>query len=253
MRLSPGAPELVASLDGSTVVMALPGRLFLYSPDGNQQATTTLPDGEPDVGFVGERLLCIVRGEVTHILALALPSLEVVAELELEERLRLLACVGMRALVANESLEHPRIVTVTTVLVIEPIAVHQPLIFATAAPDERLLVASRGRNQQLECWDPVHRRALFRLNLPLMPKAQLAGFAARRRLLWIAATGDESMLELYRFSDGRLQARADLGGNVLGAAGHPESPRLIVAVKPPGPRPRLTAQGRASRARASSS
>src|SRR5438270_13358548 len=98
----------------------------------------------------------------------------------------------MRALVTNESLEQPRIVTVTSVLVVEPIGLHQPLIFAAAAPEERLLVASRARDQQLECWDPIARRALFRLNLPLMARAQFAGFAHRRRLLWIAATGEDS-------------------------------------------------------------
>jgi hypothetical protein len=234
MRVSPGTPDLAASLDGTMVVMASPGRLTLFSPDGSPHITGDIPDGEPDVGFVGERLIAVVRAdEGTHLLALNLPSLEVVAQLELEDRLRLVACVGMRALVTNENFERPRIVTVTTVLVVEPIALHHPIIFAAPAPEERLLVASRGREQQLECWDPAQRRALFRLNLPLMPKAHIAGFAHRRRLLWIAGSDDESFLELYRYSDGRLQARAEMGGSVLAAVGHPESPRLVLAVKPP--------------------
>ena len=75
------------------------------------------------------------------------------------------------------------------------------------------------------------RRALFRLNLPLMPRAQLAGFSARRRLLWIAAAGPTGTIEVFRFSDGRLQARVELGATIVGAEGHPDSPRLVVATR----------------------
>jgi hypothetical protein len=234
MRLVAGAPELVASPDlagESRVALAVPGRVIFYVGE-KKAAAFEFGEGEADIAFLDDHLLCVVRGDHTHVFALTLPELDVAAELELEERMRLLTAVGARALVTNESLEHPRIVTAARALVVEPIALHQPLIFAAAAPENRLLVASRGRDQQLECWDPMYRRALFRLNLPLMQNAQLAGFAARRRLLWIASSGEQSMLELYRFSDGRLQARAELGGHLAGAAGHPESPRLVVAVQP---------------------
>ena len=59
-------------------------------------------------------------------------------------RLRVLTTVGNRALVATESLEQPRIVAVTTKLLIaDPIALREPLQLAIAAPEDRLLVASR--------------------------------------------------------------------------------------------------------------
>jgi hypothetical protein len=58
-----------------------------------------------------------------------------------------------------------------------------------------------------------------------------AGFAARRRLLWIAAAGTPGYLELFRFSDGRLQLRVEFAQPIVGVDGRPDSPRLIVATR----------------------
>jgi hypothetical protein len=48
------------------------------------------------------------------------------------------------------------------------------------------------------------------------------------------------MLEVFRFSDGRLQARVELGAPIVGAVGDPESPRLIVATRSGSEAPLLT-------------
>src|SRR5438045_474175 len=58
-----------------------------------------------------------------------------------------------------------------------------------------------------------------------------AGFAARKRFLWIAA---QQQLEVYRYSDGRLQLRVDLGKRFLAADGHSDSSRVVVALHPEG-------------------
>ena len=236
MRLSPGAPDLVASVDGAYVACA-GETLTLYSQSTRAEVASTSLDAPADVAFLGaDRLLAVVPGDGrTQLNGYALPSLELVATLELEDRLHILAAVGTRALVATESLEQPRVVAVTTKILVETMPLREPLLLATAAPEDRLLAASRTRDAQLECWDPYLRRALFRLNLPLLPRAQLAGFAARRRLLWIAAAGPTGTLEVFRFSDGRLQARVDLGALIVGAAGHPDSPRLVVATAQDAP------------------
>jgi hypothetical protein len=232
MRLHPGAPDLVASVDGAHVACA-GDKLTLYSQATRAAIASTALEGPADLAFVGaDRLLAIVPGDGrSQLHGYALPSLEEVATLELEDRLRVLCAVGARALVATESLEQPRVVAVTTKILVESIALREPLLLAAAAPEDRLLAASRTREAQLECWDPFLRRALFRLNLPLLAGARFAGFAARRRLLWIAGGGPAGTLEVFRFSDGRLQARVELGAIIVGAAGHPDSPRLIVATR----------------------
>jgi len=232
MRLQPGAPDLAASVDGAYVACA-DERLTLYSTATRAEVASAVLDGPADVAFLGaDRLLALVPGDGrSQLHGFALPSLELLASLELEDRLRIVTPVATRALIATESLEQPRVVAVTTKILVESIALREPLLLATAAPEDRLLAASRTREAQLECWDPFLRRALFRLNLPLMQRAQLAGFSARRRLLWIAAAGPTGPLEVFRFSDGRLQARAELGAAIVGAAGHPDSPRLVVATR----------------------
>ncbi|HEY2744397.1 MAG TPA: hypothetical protein VGL86_07235 [Polyangia bacterium] len=233
MRLEGGAPDLAASVDG--VYVACAGAKLTLSAQATRAAIAAVPlDGPADVAFVGaDRLLALVRGdERTRLDGYALPSLELVATLELDDRLVVLAATGGRALIATENLEQPRVVAVTTKIVIDTIGLREPLLLATAAPEDRLLAASRTREAQIECWDPFLRRALFRLNLPLLPNAQLAGFSARRRLLWIAAGGASGTLEVFRFSDGRLQARVELGAAIVGAAGHPDSSRLVVATRP---------------------
>ncbi len=234
MRLVPGAPELVAAEDQPYVVCAAE-KLTLYDAVSKQElASRSLPPeaSNAQIGFVGDKLLAIVPGDGrTSLMAYSLPALELVAQLELEERLRAVCFMPSRALVTTESFEQPRIVLVTSRIYLDPIAIREPVMLATAAPEERLLVASRGRDQQLECWDPQVRRALFRLNLPLMATATMAGFSSRRRVLWIAGTTAQAAIEVYRYSDGRLQARVDLETPVVGATGHPESPRLIVATR----------------------
>ena len=232
MRLQGGAPELVAGVDGAYVACA-GERLTIYAQATRAELASVALDGAADVAFLGaDRLLVVVRGAGrTQLCGYALPSLEPVATLELEDRLSVLAAVAGRALIVNESLEQPRLVAVTSKILVDTIPMREPLLLAAPAPEDRLLSASRTREAQLECWDPLVRRALFRLNLPLLPKAQLAGFSARRRLLWIAAGGPAGLMEVFRFSDGRLQARVELGANIVGAAGHPESQRLVVATR----------------------
>ena len=106
MRLQPGAPDLAASLDGAYVVCADGARLALYSPATRAELASVPLDGAADVAFVGgDRLLVVVPGDGRSLLhGYALPSLELVASLELEGRLGILCAVGGRAHGAAESL-----------------------------------------------------------------------------------------------------------------------------------------------------
>src|SRR5262245_2771317 len=109
MRVSPGAPDLVASPDGAFVASA-GARLRLFAVESRAEAASTPLDGPADLAFLSsDRVLALVVGDGhSQVLGFALPSLERVASLQLEGRLRLLGCVAGRALVATESLEQPR-------------------------------------------------------------------------------------------------------------------------------------------------
>src|SRR5947209_6523134 len=115
MRLVPGAPELVSSEEQPYVVCAS-DHLTLYDAGSRQElASRPLPSGlgAAQLGFIGERLLVIVPGDGrTSLMAYALPSLEPIAQLELEERLRAVCFMPNRALVTTESFEQPRVVLV---------------------------------------------------------------------------------------------------------------------------------------------
>ncbi len=151
MRLTAGAPDLVASVDGAYVACA-GAQLTLYAQQTRAELGSLPLDGPADIAFVGaDRLLTVVPGDGrSQLNGYALPSLELVATLELEDRLRVLASVATRALIATESLEQPRVVAVTTKILVETIALREPLLLATAAPEDRLLAASRTREAQLE-------------------------------------------------------------------------------------------------------
>ena len=128
MRLQPGAPDLAASVDGSYVVCA-GERLTLWAQATRAELASLPLDGPADVAFVGaDRLLVIVPGDGrSQLSGYALPSLERVATLELEGRLAVVSAVGTRALVATESLEQPRVVAVTTKILVEAIPLREPL------------------------------------------------------------------------------------------------------------------------------
>jgi hypothetical protein len=232
-RLVPGAPSLAVSLDTLFLAIARSGELALWGvASRSARGSVELPEAdEVDVVFVGnQRLVAFARrGDATRALAFRVPGLEPIAQLELAGAVRPLATVGDRMLVANEAGEQARIVYANDrALGLDPISVREPVQFAVAAPEDRMLIAAR---DQLEAWDPVYRRALFRINLPLS-SPRFAGFCARRRLLWVASATRMGELVAYRFSDGRMTTRAELGRRILGAHGHPESPRLVVAARP---------------------
>jgi hypothetical protein len=238
-RLLADGPGLAVSPDHALLAIAGGGRLRLCDTRTREQlAEAPLSEDPVEIGFAqaagSARLLAFVRHEATtQALAFLLPRLELAAQLELIGQVRPAAFVGDRVLVYNDAGEQPRIVTLAPrALEAQPIALREPVQLAAAAPEERLLIAAR---DQVECWDPALRRALYRLNLPVS-KPRQAGFAARRRLLWVASAGQ---IEVFRFSDGRLQLRVELGRRFLAAAGHPESPRLVVALAPDGGEPEL--------------
>src|SRR6266508_4185618 len=128
MRLTATAPELVASEDHAYVA-CVGDQLTLFDSESRRAlATAALPAGA-QLGFLGNRLLTVVPGASTRLALLALPTLEPVAEAELEGRLRLLALTGSRALVATDGLEQPRVIGLLgTKLLVEPIGMREPLL-----------------------------------------------------------------------------------------------------------------------------
>jgi hypothetical protein len=243
-RLAPDSPQLIASPDGAHIALVRSdGRLELHSAASRARiASIPVGAGLIDIGFCGsDRLLAFARGEAqTQVRALAVPALETIAQLTIEGQAHPLAFVGARVLCANEAMQEPRVVTLTSRFLLDPIALRVPLKLVVATPDDHLLTAGGLRDAQLECWDIAARRALYRINLPLMQHPQVAGFAARRRLLWIASAGAPGYLEVFRFSDGRLQLRVEFPQPIVGVDGRPDSPRLIVATRAPGAAVELT-------------
>lgn len=232
-RLLAGGPGIAVSPDSAWIAVAGGGRLSLLDAATRAEAQAThLPGGEIDLVFVrsvaGERVLAFHRrDQVTDVRSYALPQLELSGALELTGLVRPRAVVGDRVLVYDDAGEHPRTLTVAPkVVTADPIALREPVQLATAAP-EGLLVAAR---DQFECWDPVARRAMFRLNLPVARPLR-AGFAAKRRLLWVATAGPVGALDVYRFSDGRQLLHVDLGKRFVAADGRADSGRLVVAAR----------------------
>lgn len=233
-RLLAGGPGLGVSSDNAWIAVAGGGRLSLVDAATRAEAAAAhLPAGEIDVVFASAagspRLLAFHRREsATELAAYALPTLELTAQLVLQGLLHPAAAIGDRVLVYSDGGEGARMVVCTPrQLTTEPIGLREPVQLAAEAPEERLLVATR---DQFECWDPAARRALFRLNLPAADPRQ-AGFAAKWRLLWVATSGPAAQIEVYRFSDGRLQLRVDLPGRFVAASGSPDSPRIVVAAR----------------------
>ncbi len=232
-RVLPGGPSLAVSADNAWVAVADHGRLSLVDArERRELGEATLAGSDGDVAFCGAtpRLLAVTRTEAhTEVAAYLAPSLELLARLELPgPPMRALAFVGDRVLLAQDDGEAAKIVTLTTRLLIpDPIPLRPPTWVAAAAPEDRLLVETRG---QLEFWDPVLKRALFRLNLPLPPAPKAIGFAGRGRLLWVAAR-EAGRFEVFRFSDGRKQLQVDLGGETLAVEGSSTNNRIIVALR----------------------
>ena len=236
-RLIAEGPALAVGPSGVVAVCA-GGRLRLVDARTRDPlAERRLGEGVVELAFAEgggvPRLLAFERGaHVTLVRSLALPRLEPSGELELTGSVGPAAVIGERVLVTSEAGEYPRLMTLAPrALSVDPIALREPVQLATATPEDRLLVAAR---DQVECWDPLLRRAMYRLNLPVSRPRQ-AGFAARRRLLWVAS---QAQLEAFRFSDGRLQLRVELGGRFVAAAGGGESPRVVVAIADGAPLPR---------------
>jgi hypothetical protein len=230
-RLQPGAPGLAPSPDHAWVAVVHGGKLTLVETATREpRATIELPfAGDTDVLLSREHLFAFVRLESsTACLVYTLPALEPVTSMELIGMATPLAEVHERLLVVGLNGELPRMITLQgKMLAADPIGLREPVQFAAEAPEDRLLVAAR---DQIECWDPLNRRALFRLHLPV-DRPKIGGFSVRRRQLWVLSASPLGPMEVFRYSDGRLQARTELGKKVVAADGHPESPRLVVAAR----------------------
>jgi hypothetical protein len=230
-RLEPAGPGLAVSPDHAWLAVAHEGKLSVIdTATREKRGEIDLPFyGQTDLVLSRERLFALVRLESsTACLVFTLPALDPVTSMELIGLVQPMAAVHERLLVIGMHGELPRIVALAAKqLTAETIGLREPVIFAAEAPEDRLLVGSK---DLLECWDPLRRRALFRLHLPIA-RPKLGGFSSRRRQLWIVSESAAGPLEVFRFSDGRLQARAELGKRVIAVDGHPESPRLVVAAR----------------------
>jgi hypothetical protein len=230
-RLEPGGPGLAVSPDHAWLAVAHGGKLTLIDTNTRETcAERELPSGtQSDVYLSVRAVYVFVRMEsATGCYIFALPSLEPITSMELIGHAVPLGGVADRVLVVGLSGEMPRILAlVGNNLSADPIPLREPVQFAAEAPESGLLVGAR---DQIECWDPLRRRALFRLHLPVT-QPKLGGFASRRRQLWVVSNSASGPLEVFRFSDGRIQARAELGKRVTAVDGHPESPRLVVAAR----------------------
>jgi hypothetical protein len=233
-RLLAGAPGLGTSQDHLWLAVAGAGRLSLIDARKREEvAAAHLHAGDTDVGFVmsvaGPRLIALAHKDaVTDVRSYVIPTLEEAGQMELVGTVRIGGIAGDRVLVMTESGEGARVITVAPKqLAADAVAMREPLQAVATAPDDKVLVLSR---DQIEMWDLRARRADAKLNLPV-GKARQAGFSARRKLLWFSLGAPAGRLEVFRFSDGRLQLRSDFGKRVVAIDGAADSPRLVAAVR----------------------
>src|SRR3954469_188698 len=100
MRLAAAAPELVASEDHAWIAW-LGDRLTLLDSDSRRVLATAALPAAAQLAFLGRRLVALApsaQGGATQLTVLALPTLETVAQGELEGRAQLLAATGSRLL-----------------------------------------------------------------------------------------------------------------------------------------------------------
>jgi len=236
-RLRDSGPTLVSSpfdVDPlhTYVALAHAHGLKLYdSADGRELSSLELElGGDVDLVFclsMGvSRLIMFARGEEsTDVRAFSLPRLEPSGRLEMIGRVYPATATLDQVVVWNESRENVRIVGVApTTLSSAAFPLREPVQLAVATPEHQILAAAR---DQYEVWDPLARRASFRIQLPV-PRPYLGGFAARRRTLWLLSGPQASMqLDVLRFSDGRPQGRINLGRKVLAVDGQTDSERAL--------------------------
>ncbi|MSP61314.1 MAG: hypothetical protein EXR72_13410 [Myxococcales bacterium] len=236
-RVLDGGPALTASADGAFVAVLDQDRLSLIDAvERRELAEAVVPaTGRGELAFVGaaRRILTVTHGpEATTLHAYATPSLELTAKLEITGSHRALAFIGERVLLVGDEGEGAKLATLgKKSLSADLIPLRGPVLIAAAAPEDRLVVTSRG---QLEFWDLNGKLALFRLNLPLPPTISALGFAGRGRLLWVSTGEAGGHFEVFRFSDGRRQLAVDLGAPIVAIEGSVNTNRIVVAQRKEG-------------------
>jgi hypothetical protein len=236
-RLSPQGPAVaVSNADVST-------RLFVAATDADgvrlydgsdhrELGRVAMPVGAmPEIGFcpgMGDpRLIVFARGEATtDVRAFSVPNLQPSGRLEMVGDVVPRAWAGDRILVDDGTGRSPRVVTVSQRgLTAMPIAMREPLQLAAPTPEGRVLMASR---DQFETWDVRLGRAVLRLQLPV-PRARLAGFSARQRLMWVVAGPTATpVFEVFRVSDGRAKGRLSVPEAVRAVDGQSDAERVLL-------------------------
>lgn len=231
--LAADGPGLAASADARFVALARGGELILLDGALVEIARAAAPwrgdAADLDFTSVGEpRLVALSRGAGGATLwTLSLPRLEAVARTDFDGPRRLLATAGKCALVDGEAALEALWIEGGVIAQV-PMRVAVAPRFACAAPGDDVAI---GRDDRVELWDAAERRVVARVNVKVPPSPHLGGFAARRRLLWIASSGAPGQLRVLRFSDGILRGEHSFDGAIVAAAGHPDGSRLVLAVR----------------------
>ncbi|MDB4958346.1 MAG: hypothetical protein JWO36_5915 [Myxococcales bacterium] len=223
------ARALVTSPDGQWVAVRR-GREVLLLAAGAPPAVgqITLDSDDVDLALVGPPggLVVITRhAAITAITLHQPPLLEVVARLESETIVRLVAVSGPRLVMLSADNKHVTILrAVGRALSTQTIDVGGPVEFAVGLDRNQVLF---GLQRKLETWDLVSGRPMLRLQLQLPPAPRTIGTAAGH--LWVTRPGSDEVF-IYRLSDGRPFQHV-VGSPVDDAISHPASPLLVLATR----------------------
>jgi hypothetical protein len=187
-----------------------------------------LESDDADLALVGPPGVLVVITRVGTATAITLhqpPLLEVVARLEVEAVVRLVAISGPRLVLLSAD---NKLITILRAagraLSTQSIDVGGAVEFAVGLERNQVLF---GLARKLETWDLVSGRPMLRLQLQLPPAPRTIGTAAGH--LWVTRPGSDEVF-VYRLSDGR-PFRHVVGSPVDDAIAHPASPLLVLATR----------------------
>lgn len=229
IRVAPGGPAIAIANNQSEFAVLDGGLIRFYSSSsGELLGEIEVALGEGELRYVGvDRLVAVIRtGDHTWVALIRRSDRTVLSRAELTGPQRLVVGFSERIILLDPAAERPRLGSIAADSIgFEPLQVRTPLRFACVTPEEEFLLAAR---DEILRWDPVHKRAVARLHLPIDPQITRAGFATRHRQLWMVR-GDR--LRVFRFSDGRPQGELRAGGKIEEVTFEPASSRIVLLVQ----------------------
>jgi hypothetical protein len=224
--MNPPAPSsITTSPDGAWVAVRRGHEISLLA-GGVTPATGKVDIGtaDADVILVGppSMVVVVVRNVAPRVMLYQPPNLEVVARVDLDVPMRVVAVSGPRIVLAPH--EGKKLVFVRVAqasLSTQTVELDGPLDFAVGLEKNQVLVSVQ---RKLEVWDASTGRAVLRMQLALPPPPRTVGTAQGH--VWVTRPNTDDVI-VYRLSDGR-PFRHLIGSPAVDVVSNPQSPILVV-------------------------